>query len=205
MLDAHISGADIDNTTNTTTYPTLGGITVSAVNNSSIAATSSTEVAIKEGGAYSFILVFNTIGYQAQNLLFNTLDDAIIGSDELGDAFGDATSASTSASITNSDIDATGSVEVAATTEGAISAVTGAETKSKATNTLAIAAKFGKSGLSAGGLVAMNKVSTSAKAFIEDRTRSRGAPPRWTAPGVSRSGVRTPPGSPRIPRSSPSR
>lgn len=71
-VDAHIKGAVVNNTTNTSTYPTLGDVIVSATNNSSIEATASTEVSIKDGSAYSFILAFNTVGYEAENLLFDT-------------------------------------------------------------------------------------------------------------------------------------
>src|SRR5262249_48065684 len=49
-------------------------------------------------------------------------------------------------------------------------ATTGNETNAKAVNEFAFDAKFGKTGSSAGALLAMNKVASMANAFIESST-----------------------------------
>ena len=63
-----------------------GNVMVAASNAAQLDATASSVVEGKKQ-TVGFILAFNTVGWKAQNVLFNTVD-ALIGSPEVADAFG---------------------------------------------------------------------------------------------------------------------
>ena len=97
---------------------------------------------------------------------------ALIGSPEIADAFGDEQAARAEAYIINSVVTATGSVAITADNVAQINATSGNEssTTSKSDFALfaALDAKAGKGGMAAGAILASNKVSSSARAYIKD-------------------------------------
>ena len=67
-------------------------------------------------GEYSIAatLAFNTVGWESQNILFNTVD-ALIGSPEVADAFGNEDGAGAKAYLRDTTVEATGTLSVEAT------------------------------------------------------------------------------------------
>src|SRR5438046_9781164 len=78
------------------------------------ALTADVVTAVTSGGVgVGVTLAFNTIGWAAQNVLFNTID-AIIGDPAIANAFGGNTGANATASITHSTVTASGAIGVTA-------------------------------------------------------------------------------------------
>ena len=76
-----------------------GDVTVAAENVSAIIAETQAAAAKENGGdTFGITMAFNTIGWDAQNFLFNGID-AIIGDDTIADAFGGKNPAKTEAKI----------------------------------------------------------------------------------------------------------
>ncbi len=159
MVDSD-AAASIINGVITTDVTSGGDVIVDAQNNAVLNATSTTKSqAIEAMGA---VVSLNAVGYDATNILFGLLD-SLLGID----AFDVEPPSSAVASITDSTVTADGDVSVTATNASQLNAMTGNEQVSKAINKLVVDAK-GKKGMSAGGLVAINKVATLTDAYITD-------------------------------------
>ncbi|MBE9179969.1 DUF4347 domain-containing protein, partial [Oculatella sp. LEGE 06141] len=91
----------------------VGDTTVAADNSASI--TAEVVNATKSGDqAIGATLAFNTIGWQPQNILFNTVD-ALIGDPAIADAFGASGGADTKAYLLNTSVNNTGALNLSAT------------------------------------------------------------------------------------------
>ena len=152
------------------TVTAAGNVTVAASNAAVLDATASSVVEGKKQ-TVGFILAFNTVGWKAQNVLFNTVD-ALIGSPEIADAFGNEQAARAEAYIIDSVVIATGSIAVTADNLAQINATAGSESSQRANSDFALFAaldgKAGASGMAAGAILASNKVSSRAQAYIKD-------------------------------------
>ena len=126
---AYVSGSTV----------TVGGnLTLDARNTSAIDAT--TLSATTSGDkAVGVTLAFNTIGWQSQNVLFNTLD-ALLGDPLIANALGNAEPAQVQSYILDSTVDATGAVQLIAYNDAQITARVSNEATSAA------AALYGASG-----------------------------------------------------------
>jgi hypothetical protein len=89
------------------------GVSVEASNTASISATNNSAIS-SDGTAVGVTLAFNTIGWQAQNVLFAAID-ALVGSE-----IGDEEKAQVKAYLHNTDVDSAGAVTVTATNEAEI-------------------------------------------------------------------------------------
>ncbi|MBD3646328.1 MAG: hypothetical protein HUJ31_02490, partial [Pseudomonadales bacterium] len=105
--------------------------------------------------AIGITLAFNSVGWNSQNILFNTVD-TLIGDPAIADAFGANLGAGATATIKNTTIDAPGEVRAEADASGRIEALvtnkSTSETKDK--------------GLALGIVLSMNKVSSAANSSI---------------------------------------
>ncbi|MBE9183045.1 hypothetical protein IQ268_31410, partial [Oculatella sp. LEGE 06141] len=110
--------------------------------------------------AIGVTLAFNTIGWQPQNILFNTVD-ALIGDPAIADAFGASGGADTRAYLLNTIVDNTGSLNVSATATGSLIADISNTSESTAEGLT------GSSGLSFGAVIGLNKVSSATEASID--------------------------------------
>src|SRR5690606_7473402 len=132
-----------------------GDVDLDASNTSAIDAVveSSTK---SNGKSIGVTLAFNSIGWQSQNFLFNTID-ALIGTN-----IGDEQPASVSAKIMNTDVVAGGSISV--------DVVNDAEIDAQILNAAnAIRATVGDSeAISVGAVITMNRLSTTTEASIEE-------------------------------------
>jgi hypothetical protein len=137
-----------------------GSVRVEAQSRASVDAISTS--AAKAAESIGVVAVFNSIGWDASNILFQAID-ALLGADLLTNE----RPASAHAFILNSTVDAGGDVDVIAESATQLNATVGNEQVSSATNTFAIAAKYGAKGMAAGGLLASNRVSSEALAYIE--------------------------------------
>ncbi len=148
--------ATLSNSTAGTAAAGVGGdVTVTARNTSSILANvaAATE---SNGTSVGVTLAFNSLGWASQNILFNTID-ALIGTD-----IGNEDPARTEAAIVNSTVYANGAVQVGATLDAAIEAVI------SATAVSVVKSLGDNTSISIGAVVTMNRLSTTARAFIED-------------------------------------
>ena len=151
--NAYVAGSNVT--------ATAGDITIAASNLSQIDA--DTESASSSGAnAMGFQLAFNTIGWQATNLLFATLD-ALIGDPTIQTAaFGGPEPAETLAYATASSLNADGSVSLSAVSGASIFAVVGNSATS------APAALFGAGGMSVSGVLASSMVTSVVRAYVLD-------------------------------------
>ncbi|MCX7396820.1 MAG: hypothetical protein NT138_03985, partial [Planctomycetales bacterium] len=104
-------------------------------------------------------LAFNTVGWAAQNLLFNTVD-TLLGKN----AIGSEQPVKASAIIEDSTINADGEVSVTATSEATVKALLSNESTSKS------AAIRGGSALAVGVAISSNLVSSDAEAYVRSTT-----------------------------------
>ncbi|HZI44062.1 MAG TPA: hypothetical protein VFD53_02515, partial [Ilumatobacter sp.] len=141
-----------------------GRVTVHAENSSTMDAASSTKIEAWE--AVSVVAVFNSIGWKSSNLLFN-LVDTIIGDPLISSAFNGEQPSAAVAYVRNSNVLAAGDLAVTAAQAAQITATAGNENVVEASVDIAIGSKAQATGLAGGGIVASNKVSTKAQAFIE--------------------------------------
>jgi hypothetical protein len=145
--DASISNSDVT---------TLGeaGIVIDADNTSTI--TAEVESNTKSNGtSVGVTLAFNSIGWNSQNFLFNTID-ALLGTD-----IGNPNPATVNASIFNSTVNSAGAIEISADSKATIDALI-------KTGTTSIKAGTGESkAISVGAIIAMNKINTDVNAFID--------------------------------------
>jgi hypothetical protein len=145
--------------TGSTVTTTVGDLTVAADNLSQIDAL--THSATTSGDkAVGVTLAFNTIGWMAQNVLFNTVD-ALLGDPAVADAFGNQQPAEVQATIVDSTVNVAGNLVVTGMSEATINAHvdTGA--------TSAAVALVGASGASAGIVLVDNKVASTTRAAVE--------------------------------------
>ncbi|MGH3743984.1 MAG: phosphoribosylglycinamide synthetase C domain-containing protein, partial [Mycobacteriales bacterium] len=151
-----------------------GGLSVNATNAATVSAVADTKSqANKSVGA---VVAFNTVGWQADNILFQAID-ALLGSDYLTHA----NPAAAEAYVLNSPVVVPGAITVHAADRAAIDAQVGNEQTSQATNSFVVSAKFGVSGMSAGGALASNRVAGLAYAYVQSTT---GTPMALTAGGA---------------------
>ena len=165
--------------TTTATGTGAGGVTVDAENSATLTATTvnaatATTTTSGTGGtggtggsgntAPGVTLAFNTIGYEAQNVLFNTID-ALIGDPAIANAFGLENPSNATASMLDTTVTASGLVTVSAVDSASItSSVT--NTSMASTSGSGTGVKGGQN-LALGIVVAMNKVSSAAQASID--------------------------------------
>jgi hypothetical protein len=141
-----------------------GDVIVSAVNTSSINASTDSETTVGGPGraiGVGVTLAFNTIGWQAQNFLFNTVD-ALIGTD-----IGTKDSAEVHAMVEDSDVTAAGAVSVTTVSDATISATVG-------TAATVVGVTLGdQTSVSVAAIIAANKISIDAEVSIEGGTLMR--------------------------------
>ncbi|ETR68153.1 MAG: hypothetical protein OMM_04734 [Candidatus Magnetoglobus multicellularis str. Araruama] len=147
---AYITNSDI-----TTTE--AGDVILDAKNTSAIDAkiVSTTKSGDK---AIGVTLAFNTIGWEAQNILFRTID-ALLGTD-----IGDEDPAQTKAYIEDTTLHISGDVSVTADNSAQLNATISNAADSQAS------ALYGAGGTAASAMLASNMVSTDAKSYIDYQT-----------------------------------
>ena len=134
-----------------------GDVVVEASNESRLFADTRTSLT-SEGNTYGFVVAFNTLGYRAQNLLFDSFD-ALLGGDP--SVFGNEAPVRVHAYINDSEIQATGDLRVSAESLAEIEALTSND------STASGAAVFGTESKTIAGVLASNKVSTDVKAYVD--------------------------------------
>ncbi|WP_373318376.1 beta strand repeat-containing protein, partial [Methylobacterium haplocladii] len=163
-----------------------GGVSVSAVNSSSIEASAAGSVS-GEGTALGFTLAFNTVGFKQQNPLFAAVD-TIVGDPLIATATNSENPAGAKAYITGSTVTAEQDVTVKAESRASIKAEAGNKVKQADSEETVHKAETGARGISAGAVLAMNKVSGRAEAFIGSETVSDQAPTQLAATVTSTAG-----------------
>ncbi|WP_238255314.1 LEPR-XLL domain-containing protein, partial [Methylorubrum podarium] len=167
---------------------TGGAVTVTATNTSDIDASAKGKTAGEAGTALGFTLAFNTVGFAQQNPLFNAVD-TIVGDPLIATATGAEKSAGATAFITGSrPIKAGRDVTVAADSSAQIKAMAGSEVSQADTASTVYKAETGAQGISAGAVLASNKVSARAVAYIgaeEETAQPSGQPASVTSTGGS--------------------
>jgi translation initiation factor 6 (eIF-6) len=157
---------------------TDGDLTVEGLNSAHIVART-TSAMTSDGKSIGATLAFNTVGWEAQNVLFSAID-ALVGSQ-----IGDEQPAQMRAYIKNSDINAAGNVTVDAQSEAYINAFLSNETRSEMATALGVpdstdtssaaasassaassAASPQAKGLALGFVLTSNMVSSRAESFI---------------------------------------
>ncbi|MBC8508638.1 MAG: hypothetical protein H8D34_27585, partial [Chloroflexi bacterium] len=138
---------------NSTLTTTSGDVVVDAQNTSGMNAK---VVSVTETGdtAVGVVLAFNTVGFEAQNMLFKAIE-ALLGLD-----MGEEDPPATLAYLQNTDVNSAGGVRVNATNAAFLNA-----TVSNAARSVA-SALYGASGMSVGAVLALNLVKSSADAHI---------------------------------------
>ena len=147
------ASASLSNVNLTASSLVVSASSTAAIDATILAATSTA------GDGFGFTLAFNSIGWKAQNFLFNTVD-ALLGDPLVSSAFNGEQPAATTASVTGSTLNVTGNVTVSADNAALINA-----TVSNAASSVA-SALYGAKGKSVGAIVASNKVSSLAQATV---------------------------------------
>ncbi|MCZ7598728.1 MAG: hypothetical protein M5U09_14690 [Gammaproteobacteria bacterium] len=138
----------------------LGNILVKADNTSTMDAT--TKGATQSGDkAIGVVLAFNSVGWEASNVLFNAVD-ALLGDPLISEAFNGAGQGAVEAFLSDVTVIADGNLGVEATAASTITANLSNDATSAA------AALKGANGSSVGVILASNKVNSSAVAYIEN-------------------------------------
>ncbi|MEN9773450.1 MAG: hypothetical protein RL322_520, partial [Pseudomonadota bacterium] len=165
--------------THSTVTTTEGDVTVEGSNTAHIDASNISAMS-SDGKAIGVTLAFNTVGWQAQNVLFSAID-ALIGT-----SIGDANPSEVTAYIESSDVDSAGAIVVNASNDAMIRAQVANETSSSlappeppgadavaggaagagATGTGTGSAGASPKETSAGFVLASNMVQGGARAFI---------------------------------------
>jgi hypothetical protein len=132
----------------------LGNVRLDAQNTSHIEAV--VQNTTRSGDtAVGLTLAFNTLGWASQGLMFNTVD-ALLGTD-----IGTEQPAEVRAYLRDTTVDADGEVSLSAVSEASITATVGNEATSAA------AALYGATGMATSGVLASNKVSSLAQAYLD--------------------------------------
>lgn len=168
------------------TVTTSGGVVVKAVNASDVDARAEGSVA-GETTALGFTLAFNTVGFEQQNPLF-MLVDTIVGDPLIATATKSEAPAGAKAYVTGTTLIAQRDVSVTADSRAQINAVTGNEVKQADADSTVHRAETGAKGISAGALLAANKVSAKAEAYIGAPTEATTAPAQLAATVTSTDG-----------------
>ncbi|MCP4891449.1 MAG: hypothetical protein GY904_33260, partial [Planctomycetaceae bacterium] len=138
----------------------LGNVSVLGRNNSTIEAVNASNTTTGDTGV-GVTLAFNTVGWDPENVLFNTID-AIIGDPTNSAAYSGSNPVSTVAAIENSSVNADGSITIESRNIASIQSDVSNETTSAAS------ALFGASGMAIGAIISLNKVNGSTKAYISN-------------------------------------
>src|SRR5207244_4050849 len=131
-----------------------GAITVQASNTASVHADIQGSVKSK-GTSVGVTLAFNTIGWEAQNFLYNTID-ALFGT-----SLGTPAVAVTKAAVTNTDLHAGGAISVTAQSDASIHAEVGSSSASIG------GAITQPTTVSVGAVITFNKLNTSVQASVD--------------------------------------
>ena len=135
----------------TTTTGSHGDVVLDANDSATVTAVSHTKIIASDTSTLGVVVVFNTVGWQATNVLFQTID-ALLGSDYLSVE----EPAAATAYVSLTPVSADGGLSVTAENKAQITATAGEESTSNVVNTLAFDAKFGASSMAAGGILASN-------------------------------------------------
>ncbi|KMO27897.1 LEPR-XLL domain-containing protein, partial [Methylobacterium aquaticum] len=168
---ASIAASTVDGGTGLSTG---GLVSIQARNTGTIQASATGSVA-GETASIGFVLAFNAVGYQQGNILFNAID-TIVGDPLIAAATKAEQPADATASITGTTLAAGGDVAVGAENTAQIGAQVGDEVTQSTAAEYEHAAKTGARGLSAAAILASNKVSGQAQAFIGAPTVAATAP-----------------------------
>jgi hypothetical protein len=152
QADAYITDSSV-----TTPMTTGGNLTVTATNDTSMDATVQTMTSSGDT-AVGVILAFNTIGFESQNLLFNTID-ALLNTN-----IGTKNAARAHARVVDTPLNINGNISVTASTTGTLNATVGNEATSAAS------ALVNATGASGAGVLASNMVLTDTEAYIDYAT-----------------------------------
>ncbi|MBF0453057.1 MAG: LEPR-XLL domain-containing protein, partial [Candidatus Magnetomorum sp.] len=136
------------------TITTIGDLTINAQNLATIDAINNS-VTTTGDTAVGMTLAFNTIGWESQNILFNTID-ALIGTD-----IGNQQPAEVQAYIENTGLIIGGNLSVTASNSAHLTASVSNDATSAAS------ALMNASGIAASGIFASNMVSSLTKAYID--------------------------------------
>ncbi|MBL8812160.1 MAG: hypothetical protein JNM43_18495, partial [Planctomycetaceae bacterium] len=131
-----------------------GGVTIQAENESSIRSLIRSSID-SAGVGVGVTLAFNTVGWDAQNFLFNTVD-AIAGN-----VLGTKSPATTKAWTSGTKINADGAIKVTATSDAFIDARIAASNSS-----ITVAPGGGSKNINVGLILALNKVATQVEAKL---------------------------------------
>src|SRR5207248_325788 len=178
-----VSGATATATGSSLAAP-AGDVTVRATNTGTIAAhVVNAAIAVVESGATgsgtqasptppsataaAVTLAFNSIGWDGQNVLFNTID-ALIGDPLIAGAFGNEVGSGATAKVTNTVIGAGGAVTVEAVSEAQITSDIKNNAEADATG------KKQTKATSLGAVVVLNKVSDKATSSVTSGSTAAG-------------------------------
>ncbi|MCA9056880.1 MAG: hypothetical protein KDA85_00215, partial [Planctomycetaceae bacterium] len=150
-----LSGAEASTTSSTLTAAAggsaTGSIDISAENNATIKATNKADISSSQAAA-GVMLAFNTIGFVPQSAVFDSMDTL------LGTSMGTEQPSVTRARLTDTKVTAGGDVDVTATSSGTIDATISNEATATA------AALVNITGISASGILASNRISSTTDA-----------------------------------------
>jgi hypothetical protein len=131
---------------------------------SQISSTSGSGLMIPNGAAASFgkSIAFNSIGWEPQNILYDSIDAL------LGTTISTEQPADVQAYILNSNIQVAGDLSLSASSDAQINATVSNTAESMASSL------YGANGMSSSGILASNRLSGSARAYIDDDNRADG-------------------------------
>jgi len=150
---------------NSNVTTTGGDVTINAENTSLIDARTLSSTTSGDTGV-GVTLAFNTIGWESQNVLFNTVD-ALIGDPLIANAFGNQSPADARAYIIDSSVDSAGAINLTAKSDMTLNAVVTNETTSAAY------ALKDASSLAVGAILVSNMVNSAAYAYIDSTSGLR--------------------------------
>ena len=145
-----------------------GNVHVEADNTPTVTATLTNEVVAPSSSStgLAITLAFNSIGWQAQNVLFNTVD-ALLGDPLISMALGDQIPSGATASLVDTKVASGGGVSVIATNAGNIDATVTNTTTAMALGSPTSSGSEAPTGFGLGIVVTMNRISGAADAFID--------------------------------------
>ena len=145
-----------------------GNVHVEADNTPTITATLTNEVKASSSSStgLAITLAFNSIGWQAQNVLFNTVD-ALLGDPLISMALGGQIPSGATASLVDTKVTAGGAVSVIATNAGKISAPIINTTDAMALGLPTSSGSQPPTGFGLGIVISMNRISGAADAVID--------------------------------------
>ena len=162
--NAVLSGAEASIRGGRITTTGGGDVVLDSQNASSIDATTTSKMEAWE--AQSLVVAFNSIGWKAQNVLFNALD-ALMGDPLISSAFGGEQPAEVLAYIEDAAIASSGDVRLTAVSQAQLNATVGNENVSEAALDMVFSPTYAAEGVAGGGVLASNKVNSRAAAYIQ--------------------------------------